>query len=145
MSICHPLQRLRAMPGSAPATGATELIPTIRELVLRQVEATSLRNVANQIGMSPSGLSKFMNGAAPYQKTVGKLESWYLRARTGSSEAPLDAGTVAMALRTLARVVSPSRRNGFVAEVMDRLQAASQPGEPLLVQLREYDQYISAG
>jgi hypothetical protein len=51
----------------------------LRELAAARVERTSLRGVAREIGMSPTGLKKFLLGTAPYSPTVRRLRKWSLR------------------------------------------------------------------
>ena len=43
------------------------------------MENTSLRGVAREIGMSPTGLKKFLQGTAPYSPTLRRLRSWYVQ------------------------------------------------------------------
>ncbi len=40
------------------------------------MHGTSLRQAAREIGMSPTGLQKFLHGGEPYVKTVRKLSLW---------------------------------------------------------------------
>lgn len=40
------------------------------------IARSSLRTVAEAVGMSPSGLSNFLEGARPYAKTVNRLRRW---------------------------------------------------------------------
>ena len=54
------------------------LIPQMREAVMERVERTSLRTAAREIGMSPSGLKKFLDGNMPYTKTIHRLRAWYV-------------------------------------------------------------------
>jgi hypothetical protein len=66
-------------------------IERLREAVRAMAENTSLRQVARQIGMSPSGLKKFMEGAAPYSPTRRRLHRWYVqhsRVQHGQVEFP---------------------------------------------------------
>ncbi|HEX9939764.1 MAG TPA: hypothetical protein VGB15_21695, partial [Longimicrobium sp.] len=51
----------------------------LRETVRLRVEATSLRAVARQVGMSPSGLEKFLAGGTPYAGSRQKLQDWWER------------------------------------------------------------------
>ena len=51
----------------------------MREVAASRVENTSLRQVAREIGMSPTGLKKFLEGTAPYSPTVRRLRNWYVR------------------------------------------------------------------
>jgi hypothetical protein len=121
---------------------ADQLMMEIRSLAGEHVERTSLRAVASQVGMSPSGLSKFLGGAAPYQKTVGKLESWYLLQQDGElhAEGP-SAKVAAVAVRLLARIAPPSMRQGFLDELLVALRRVVPPDTPEL-QLRDYEAYL---
>ena len=51
----------------------------LRETVATRVQATSLRSVARQVGMSPSGLEKFLSGGTPYSRSRQKLQDWWER------------------------------------------------------------------
>jgi hypothetical protein len=55
------------------------LIPQLRTAVIERVERTSLRSAAREIGMSPTGLRKFLDGNMPYTKTLHRLRKWYLQ------------------------------------------------------------------
>src|SRR3954462_11299295 len=57
--------------------GAT--VQHLREMAAARVEHTSLRGVAREIGMSPTGLKKFLMGTAPYSPTLRRLRKWYLQ------------------------------------------------------------------
>ena len=50
----------------------------MRALAAARVEHTSLRGVAREIGMSPTGLKKFLLGTAPYSPTLRRLRRWYV-------------------------------------------------------------------
>ena len=63
------------------------LIPRMREAVATRAESTSLRSTAREVGMSPTGLKKFLQGTAPYTKTIHRLRSWYLQHAANSVEA----------------------------------------------------------
>lgn len=62
----------------------------LREAAASRVQATSLRRVAREIGMSPTGLRKFLDGTAPYAPTVHRLRVWYLR--FGVTPSPAEIG-----------------------------------------------------
>lgn len=51
----------------------------LRESVAIRVQATSLRAVARQVGMSPAGLEKFIAGGVPYARSRQKLHEWWVR------------------------------------------------------------------
>lgn len=54
-----------------------EQIEELRTAAAARVAATSLRGAAREIGMSPSGLQKFLNGTDPYEPTLLRLRAWY--------------------------------------------------------------------
>jgi hypothetical protein len=54
-------------------------IQHMREAIAERVRKTSLRRVAREVGLSPTGLKKFINGSDPYSPTVRRLNAWYLR------------------------------------------------------------------
>jgi hypothetical protein len=58
----------------APAIPAFE---EIRTCLAAAVEMSSLRTVARQVGVSPSGLQKTIDGAAPYRRTLRKYCGWW--------------------------------------------------------------------
>lgn len=96
-------------------------IDQLRESVAIRVHATSLRAVARQVGMSPSGLEKFLAGGTPYTNTRRKLVEWWHREGVQS---PLDlsADGVAVALGTLVRDLPPDRRERTLRELVATLR-----------------------
>ena len=54
-------------------------IAEVRELANRRADATSVRQVAREIGMRHTSLEKFLAGSEPYAKTLIPLCEWYLR------------------------------------------------------------------
>jgi len=78
----------------------------MRQAVTRAVLNTSLRQVARDVGMSPSGLDKYLTGISePYSQTRRKLEEWYVRnavAHDGISDA-----TAAASLTLLLDGIAP--------------------------------------
>ena len=96
-------------------------IDRLRESVAIRVHATSLRAVARQVGMSPSGLEKFLAGGMPYTNTRRKLMEWWYRE---GAEAPMDlsADGVAVALGTLVRDLPPDRRERTLRELVGTLR-----------------------
>jgi hypothetical protein len=97
-------------------------ISRLREAVTIRVQATSLRSVARQVGMSPSGLDKFLNGGMPYQKSRRKLFDWLHRERENLG-ADLTVDGVAAALGSLLRDLPPDRRERALHVLLDTLQA----------------------
>jgi hypothetical protein len=62
-------------------------VAAIRELARKRVSVTSLRAVAEEIGVSFSGLRSFLQGREPYPQTVKKLVAWFVLAREGKTPA----------------------------------------------------------
>lgn len=100
-----------------PQTSITRL----REAVTIRVQATSLRSVARQVGMSPSGLDKFLNGAMPYQKSRRRLFDWLHRERSNLG-AGLTVDGIAAALGSLVRDLPPDRRERALNVLLGTLQ-----------------------
>jgi hypothetical protein len=105
-------------------------IKHLRETAAARVENTSLRSVAREIGMSPTGLKKFLLGTAPYSPTLRRLRNWYVQ------YASLQAGEVApedasAALSVLVHDLSPDPRAataGCLIECVGR--GYDQSGKP---------------
>lgn len=119
---------MQSIMDAKPVSDHGRLVDGIRSLAGERVERTSLCAVASQVGMTPSGLSKFLGGAAPYQKTVWKLEAWYLVQEQTSHTDGSSVKQVAVALRLLARLAPPSARDDFVDELLAAIRRL-QPRE----------------
>lgn len=91
----------------------------MRETVALRVQVTSLRAVARQVGMSPSGLEKFLSGGTPYARSRQKLQDWWERegSRPRSEVSPEG---IEVAVGALVRDLPPE----FRAEAVQRLIAA---------------------
>ncbi|HEX2205436.1 MAG TPA: hypothetical protein VHG91_19150 [Longimicrobium sp.] len=50
---------------------------TVRDAIWRRVRSTSLRAMARRLGVTPTGLQGFLDGASPYHKTLHKYLEWY--------------------------------------------------------------------
>lgn len=56
-------------------------LDVLRHAAAEAETASSLRAVAREIGMSPTGLRNFIDGQTPYPSTRRKLNAWYTRYR----------------------------------------------------------------
>jgi hypothetical protein len=92
-----------------------------RDAVRQAIAYSTLRAVAKQVGMSPTGLQKFLDGTNPYGKTKERLRFWYFRQAGFSSFAVEDAAYI---LRRLVGTL-PAPDHG-VAGVLDAVEAAYQ-------------------
>lgn len=99
----------------------------VREALATRVEATSLRHVAREVGMSPTGLQKVLGGADSYSRTRRKLERWYVRetARYGGA---VDAAAVTTALRVAVHGLPPARRHQALDRLITELENAYTAG-----------------
>jgi len=115
---------------STPDRDAT--VHHLRETAAARVESTSLRGVAREIGMSPTGLKKFLLGTAPYSPTLRRLRKWYIQ------HAALPTGEVSQhdasaALAVLTHDLPPEPRRTAADCVLDCLAKgydASGRGRP---------------
>lgn len=123
---------------ASPRDGAS--IETLREAARLYVDATSLRHAAREIGMSPTGLRGFIDGADPYVKTTRKLTEWYVR-EIQNRNAELTRESAGAALSLLLKHYSPAHREGIaveVLEVLDRKCRDTQTPRPVwLAEMRE--------
>jgi len=94
----------------------------LRDAVERQVTTRSLRHAARQVGMSPTGLQKFLDGASPTDATRRKLERWAFE-RAAAGEPPTGESAVAV-LRHLAGVLPPRLHRLAVDRLLSILEAA---------------------
>ncbi len=95
-------------------------IQHLRDAAASRVESTSLRGVAREIGMSPTGLKKFLLGTAPYSPTLRRLRKWYLQ--YGASQRPLVALQDArVALAVLTNDLTPATRRVITDCLLDCL------------------------
>ena len=83
------------------------------------VDRSTLRAVAVAVGMSPTGLRKFLDGTKPYGPTVERLRIWYYH-KAGVHLTP--PAEIASLLRRL--VVTLPQPDGGVAKVLAAVEAS---------------------
>ena len=77
-------------------------IKSLREAVAGRVAETSIRAVAEEIGMSHSGLHVFLKGSDPHPTTREKLVTWYVESRKSpASQRDVTKADVDAAIRLL--------------------------------------------
>src|SRR3954465_14732978 len=106
-------------------------VAAARKLAQQRVNETSLRAVADEIGLSKSGLDDFLRGRRPYSATRAKLAAWLTRhhhpdAASIRPEA-VDAA-IALLERYIHSVGSDSVREKRVREVEAKLCHPSTRG-----------------
>jgi transcriptional regulator with XRE-family HTH domain len=97
------------MPRDMETHDPSATIVRLREAVRTVAENTSLRKVAREIGMSASGLKKFLEGAAPYSPTLRRLHRWYVQ-HSGVQRGHVEFAEADAALRVLLHDLTPDAR-----------------------------------
>ena len=95
-------------------------IQHLRDTASSRVEGSSLRRVAREIGMSPTGLKKFLLGTAPYSPTLRRLRKWYLQ-YGGTHAGVVGEEEVGHALAVLTQDLPPGPRRLTTDAVLDSL------------------------
>jgi hypothetical protein len=111
---------------------AVTSLERLRETVAVRVQATSLRTVARQVGMSPAGLEKFLAGETPYSRSRQRLQEWWVR-EAAKPRSDLTAEGVEVAIGALVRDLPPEHRVEAIRRVvatLRRLYAAEGAPEP---------------
>ena len=102
-----------------------------RDVVAEAVEQGSLRGIAREIGMSPTGLKKLLAGTDPYGPTLRKLVPWYERRVLQTRPAP-EAVIVASAVDLLLADFSDAEQVPLrteIAGVLDRAYVGMEGAE----------------
>lgn len=110
-----------------PSREAGAPLEQLREALAARVEATSLRQVAREVQMSPSGLQKVLDGSQPYSATQRKLERWYVR-QSAQPGGTLGAESASAALRVLVQDLPPRRRPEVLGRLLETLAEAHRSG-----------------
>lgn len=96
-------------------------LEALRAAVRRAAEATSLRTVAERIGISHVGVVKFLNGSPPRPATRRKLLEWYVR--EGETAGEVSADLMAAALHLLLTGLPDQVRETGSARVAETVQS----------------------
>ncbi len=112
-----------------PADSRIATIRHLREAAETHVQNTSLRQVARDVGMSPMGLKKFLEGTAPYSATVRRLRSWYVRHVAEPSRIHVEDATAA--LDVLVHELTPAPRRQTALTVLNAVgRGYEESGRP---------------
>ena len=100
----------------------------IREALIHEIERTTLRAVALEVGMTPTGLRGFVDGTVPYGPTLARLRQWFFRWRNGAGLSPDDVDEM---MRQLLRwLPEPEAGVAPVLDVIAGLHRASAIAAP---------------
>lgn len=108
------------------SSSAAPTVAVLRQALRSEIGARSLRFVSRQVGISPTGLQKFLEGAHPYSATRRKLERWYVLHGPGRPQGALTGASVLAILRMLVQDVSPGRHRQTVEALVKSLGDAYQ-------------------
>ena len=90
-------------------------------------DASSLRAVAREVGVTPMGLRAFLNNeGTPQARTVRKLNQWY--ARRMSTRLPEGEDEARAALTILAGYYPDRERQAVILDVLDSLERRFRAG-----------------
>lgn len=103
-----------------PTDPRSASIKHLRETAAARVENTSLRSVAREIGMSPTGLKKFLQGTAPYSPTLRRLRTWYVH-YAALQNGMVEVEDATNALSVLVHDLGPDPKRSSAACVLDCL------------------------
>lgn len=117
----------------------TASIRHMREVAAARVDNTSLRKVATEIGMSPTGLRKFLDGTTPYAPTVRRLRDWYVR-YAAAQQSDVEPVAAAAAVAVLTHDLSSHSRRDAALNVLEAVgsgyERSGKPQPAWLVELR---------
>jgi hypothetical protein len=139
----------RPVPGPRPARaradGAAPPVATLREAVREAVARASLRAVADDVGMSSSGLHSFLNGGQPYTRTIRLLTAWFVRRHGPGVVATSDeperlSGAADAAIALLVAHLPPAARAGAGRQLVAAVRALTDEARaPRPAWLGSYD------
>jgi hypothetical protein len=108
-------------------TGTPRLsIAALRDAVRRRVDDSSLRAVADEIGVSYSGLGSFVRGdtSSPNRRTWDRLVRWYVVREQQAASVPKEEIALAIAVlrtyihdETKAKTVQERRRRDVIDDL----------------------------
>jgi hypothetical protein len=78
------------MPPPVPSRTPSDF-DTYRQALRDAIERSTLRSVAESVGMSPTGLQKLVDGTEPRAKTRERIREWYVQQAGLDSLPPRDA------------------------------------------------------
>lgn len=103
----------------------------LRAAAQAAVDASSLRTVAVEIGVSFSGLRSFLAGGRPYLRTQRRLSTWYVRKRVDDHDAArsrgdeINAATAAGALALLLAHIPTAHHRTARADIVRAISAVT--------------------
>ncbi|HSU13931.1 MAG TPA: hypothetical protein VLK66_07535 [Longimicrobium sp.] len=106
------------------SNSAVTSVALLRQALRDEIAATSLRHVSRQVGMSPTGLQKFLESGHPLTATRRRVERWYVLHGPGRLESGLTAESAMAVLRVLVQDLSPARHRPTLEALVKSLEEA---------------------
>lgn len=106
-------------------------VDRLRAALRDRVGTQTLRGVAQALGMSPTGLSKFIAGTQPYGKTLNRLRAWAERNAIGGAWPTVNADQLRRYVGTLP---DPDVGVRLLLDAVDQAYAAAKMFPPEWVQ-----------
>ena len=107
-----------------PSRNADLSVGVLRQALRAEVEAATLRQVARQVGMSPSGLQKLLDGAHPRGATRRRVERWYVLHGPGRLRVGLGGGTALTVVHALVQDLAPARHRPVMEQLLESMEQA---------------------
>lgn len=96
-------------------------VAQLRQLVRERVDQASIRGVAEEIGMSPSGLHVFLTGSRPHTSTVQKISAWASNRSQDSADQRDIEAAVTLLRAYLDSAATVQLRSSRFANILKRL------------------------
>jgi hypothetical protein len=93
----------------------------LRDALAHRIERTSLRDVAEEVGLTHGGLRKFLSGSQPRASTMAKLLAWY-SSFGDQVESTLTAAQGHALLEALLRDHPPAKRALATVQILEVLE-----------------------
>jgi hypothetical protein len=106
------------MTRAAPMSAVS--IDVIRAAVRTAIENSSVRQVARDVGMSPTGLTMALEAENPRAATMRKLREWYVR--WAATERAIDPISVRAALDLLLGDLPARARDSFAERLLSEIE-----------------------
>lgn len=92
-------------------------VEVLRSTAAARAAATSISQIARDVGLTTRGLNKFLKGSKPHSATRQRLERWYVRQAAEQADAT-DVETATAAIAVLAHDIPPAQHRQIAADAV---------------------------
>lgn len=107
-----------------PSSNAGPAVAVLRRALRAELETATLDRVARQVGMSPAGLQRFLDGGHPHGATRRRLERWYVLYGPERHGAGLEGGAAPAVVRALVQDLAPARQRAAMEQLLESMEQA---------------------